>query len=209
MKGKLLAGALALLVLAALIGIKFDRSRFYSADVHALARNVYWESLKAGEPLLSSKMVAQVTVNRANMNRAYWGGRHVRDVVYARIGRTCMFTWTCLPARHKEMEGPERELAYKIAKEVIGGSFESAVHLKNADSYLNPQEADRKHVCWFKTHLLYLGKAEESSRHDFYREPKTERERASLPKRSTVPECQPKNKKQEESKDQPRPKRRG
>src|SRR6185369_3786784 len=95
----------------------------------ALAKNVYWESVSAREPELSSRIVAHVTVLRAKHNRPYWGGIGVDDVGHRRgissSGReVCQFSWTCTSAAKKEpavlMKWQE---ALQIAKDELSGTF--------------------------------------------------------------------------------------
>jgi hypothetical protein len=161
----------------------------------ALARNVYWEAIIAKEPELSSRMVAYVTVQRAKANKRIFGGTNIYGVVYKRATKpngviVCQFSWTCMAVAHKEPGSkPHWRLSQRIANDELAGNFSPPAHLKGATHYLNPKHSARHNICWFKTHLVLLGKAEESSQHVFYREPRNEQEKSLLPKRKDVPEC--------------------
>lgn len=160
----------------------------------ALAKNVYWEALAAGEPERSARMVAYVTRERSRHNRRHWGGGDLHDVVYKRAARkggivVCQFSWTCMRAATREpgIAGLWQQ-ALSIARDELAQRFMPPSHLKGATHYLNAKDSARRNVCWFKTNLVELGKADEESRHVFYREP-TDAERRLLPKPKAVPEC--------------------
>ena len=167
----------------------------------ALARNVYWEALAAHEPELSARMVAYVTVRRAQANKRYWGGKDIYDVVYARKTKksgkvVCQFSWTCQGAAKQESRaGVTWKLAMRIASDELAGRFTPPPHLAGATSYLNPKYSGRRNLCEFKTRLIRLGKAEPESQHVFYREPVGTIDKLVLPKRSNVKECRPAYKK--------------
>lgn len=164
-------------------------------DFNALARNVYWEAVIAKEPELSSRMVAYVTVQRAKANKRIFGGAGIYDVVYKRAKKksgviVCQFHWTCMAVAHKEPASkPHWELSKRIARDEMAGDFSPPAQLRGATHYLNPKHSARHNICWFKTHLVLLGKAEASSQHVFYREPWNEQEKSLLPKRHEVAEC--------------------
>jgi len=168
---------------------------YQDRNLVSLAKNVYWEAVAAGEPELSSRMVGHVTTVRAKMNKRVWGGSEVHDVVYKRAARksgviVCQFSWTCMSAAKKEPTVKRNwELSMRIARDELAGKFTPPVQLAGATHYLNPRHSARHNVCWFKTSLIELGKAEDASRHVFYREALTEAERKTLPKRATVDEC--------------------
>jgi len=166
----------------------------------ALAKNYYWEAIAAHEPPIAARMVGHVTRNRAAANRSYWGGSDIHDVVHARKTNrrgitVCQFTWTCLKAAKSD---PANEamwnLALQYAKDEMAGKFVPPAHLRGATSYLNPKWSGRKNICEFKTKLVYLGKAEPESKHEFYRDPANAAEKASLPNKKDVAECQPRKK---------------
>lgn len=58
--------------------------------------------------------------------------------------------------------------------------------------YNNPGPSARKNVCFAKLALVFLGKVEEGSRHEFYREPANIDDFAARPLRRDVAECLPK-----------------
>lgn len=177
----------------------------------ALARNIYWEALAAKEPDTSARMVAYVTTLRAKANRSYWGGSDIYDVVFARNakrngGIVCQFSWTCGDAGTMEPgTSPLWDKAWRFAKDEMAGAFTPPPHLAQADHYLNIQASGRAHVCWFKTHLVHLGKADPESLHVFYRSPVTKAERQGLPKASEVEECRRKKRVSHKKKSAERP----
>ncbi len=196
--------ALKLAIGAALIAISIAMvADWWSSNtraLNALAKNVYWEAVVAREPELSARMVAHVTSVRAQTKRKVWGGADIHAVVYARKSKAsgaivCQFSWTCLDAAKREPAIPGFwNLSLRIAKEELKGKFVPPAHLVGATNYLNPDapvRGIRKNICWFKTSLVELGKAENESQHVFYREPKNERERNALPKKKDVEECGP------------------
>lgn len=190
-------GATVFLILAILaFFFVFPRRTPIEIELDALARNVYWEAaVVKTEPLEGLYMVAHVTMVRVRANKHYWGGSNVRDVVYARHQRSggkivCQFSWTCMAVRNKQPQLVERwNMAQRIAKEVRDGVFTPPTHLTDATYYMNPAQSGRKNICEFKTRRIPLGKVHPSSVHEFFRDPKNDSEKASLPKKAQVPEC--------------------
>lgn len=180
-------------IAAMLVGKRVVEDRNFTA----LAKNVYWEALAANEPELSARMVARVTTTRTKANKSYWGGGSIHGVVYARAKKpdgtvVCQFTWTCLEvAKQEPAAGARWELAKRIAREELAEKFTPPAPLANATFYLNPKYSGRSNICWFKTSLILLGKAEPASQHVFYREPRGAIDRQVLPKKSSVEECNP------------------
>jgi len=164
-----------------------------SRDVLALAKNVYWEALAAKEPESSARMVAYVTHNRAKKNRPYWGGSDIYKVVYKRASVRrihCQFSWVCKKqAKTPIRNGRVWRKAVEIAQDELAGKFVPPKEFADATSYINEKAAKSANVCEFKTKLIYIGKLEKRSKHEFYREPTNEKEKASLPKPSEVTQC--------------------
>ncbi len=169
-------------------------------DIDALTRDVYWEALAAGEPELSARVAAHVVVVRADANRSYWGRSDIHDVVYARATKpngkvVCQFSWTCDDTKRNAKPGHSAlwQLARRIATEELDETFSVPAKFAQAVGYNYAKYSASKNVCSAKLALISLGKVEEGSKHEFYREPEDLNDYAARPVRHEVPECRPKD----------------
>lgn len=178
-----------------IVGI-YAKQRTYEVDrakaVYALAVDVYREV--GNEPDITARLAAHVVSNRADKNRSYWGGSDILGVIFARAearGKAhCQFSWTCDDRkRTPDWSFGEQERAVRIAQDEIAGTYPLPAKFADAVNYLNEELSKRENVCWVKTHLVNLGKAEPRAQTTFYREPKDKAEKAFLPKPAHVPEC--------------------
>ena len=175
----------------------YGKQQTYEIDqaktIYTLAVDLYREV--GNEPELTARLVAHVVTNRAQKNRSYWGGSEIIGVIFARAeahGKiVCQNSWTCSEHKRDKLDWSlgERERAVRIATDELKGSFPLPAQFSDADHYLNEKLSKRENVCWFKTHLVKLGKAEPRAQTTFYREPKDKTEQSFLPKHSQVPEC--------------------
>ena len=95
-----------------------------------------------------------------------------------------------MPVRDKNPQLQQRwETAWRVAREVYEGKVTPPSQFQDATYYLNPAQSARKNICEFKTRRIPLGKVHPDSVHEFFREPKSDAEKAQLPKRTQVPEC--------------------
>lgn len=174
----------AILLAGAAVGlylfVEYDERR-------CLALNVYHEA--AGEPELGQLLVGYVTVARARENRPYWGGTSICGVVYKKENKNGkvvpQFSWTVLRKEHPPRSRAWTQ-AWNAADAVRSGKFVPDHDFAAARFYLNPQKAQKEHVCWFEKTLVKVG---EVGAHHFYREPRGAREWAVLKKKECKKEA--------------------
>lgn len=155
------------------------RPRVNPEQKKCLVQNIYFEG--RGESYFGQAMIAHVTLNRVRANQSYWGGKTICGVVR----HPNMFSWYSELDDHEMYDEVARQVAEFIADYVLDGRFTPPTELVDADHYLNPETAERKNLCWFRTKLLELGSVE---RHDYYRSPRNILE-SSLASIQDAPAC--------------------
>lgn len=186
----------------------------------AMAKNVYYEAALAREPEAALHLPVLTAINRASMNRSYWGGSDIRSTIYkctvvrkrpnSRGHKVCQFSWVM---EHGENDDPpafdkkdparavwqrqQWEASKRVARQHLDGAYKAPPGFDKVTSYMNTEVTRRKwphNVCAFKTKLVLIGKMDPASKHDAYREPRAS-EVASLPKKTEVDECKPRKRK--------------
>ncbi len=153
-------------------------------ELYCLTLAIYFEGGSTREPEIGQRHIARVITERAKADRPIWGGNTICGVVFYKRGKTCQFSFACLPLaqRTPKVNG----LWYQseaIARDALsGGNNEPDESIRY---YMNAALSALKNVCAFRKEFVPVTKA---GRHEFFREATTI-ERAELAK--TNPEaCQ-------------------
>src|SRR6478672_4652959 len=146
------------------------------SQLHCIALAVYFEGGSTFESEEGQRHIARVVVERAKANLRKWGGSNLCDVVFYKRAGVCQFSFACLPlARRSPRGGAAWQRALEIAKEEIDGHSDVAEY--SIRYYMNPALTSDRNACRFRREFVPVMDA---GRHQFFREPATEFERADL-----------------------------
>lgn len=152
--------------------------------LYCLALAVYFEGGSTAETEDGQRHIARVVVERAQANKAIWGGSEICDVVFYKRSKVCQFSFACLPAARRTPKGGAAwEYSLAIARDEIEGR--STLQESSIRYYLNPALTPLRNVCRFRKEFVAVV---EAGRHEFFREPTAE-ERVVLSKNDPT-ECQ-------------------
>ncbi len=155
---------------------------FADTELYCLTLGIYFEGGSTREPEIGLRHIARVITERAKADRPIWGGNTICGVVFYKRGKTCQFSFACLPLARRT---PHRNaLWYRseaIARDTIAGRNDEPDD--SIRYYMNAELSALKNVCAFRKELVPVVTA---GRHEFFREATTE-ERAALAK--TNPEA--------------------
>jgi hypothetical protein len=159
-----------------------SRDVFAETELYCLALAIYFEGGSTREPEIGQRHIARVITERAKADRPIWGGNTICGVVFYQRGKTCQFSFACLPLARRT---PKRNALWyqseAIARDARAGRNDEPD--SSIRYYMNVELSALKNVCAFRKEFVPVVQA---GRHEFFREATTE-ERAALAK--TNPEA--------------------
>lgn len=132
-----------------------NKQQLSKQELDCLAQNIYHEA--RGEPVEGQIAVAQVTLNRRQLNL---GGQNICHVVFYKVRGVCHFSWTCKPQSGR-YEYQQWQHAQTIARRVADMhytqyqyKYRNATHFHNTK--VNPGWSRRlKTVKKVNNHIFY------------------------------------------------------
>src|SRR5918999_4189621 len=74
-----------------------SRDVFAETELYCLTLAIYFEGGSTREPEIGQRHIARVITERAKADRPIWGGNTICGVVFYKRGKTCQFSFACLP----------------------------------------------------------------------------------------------------------------